>query len=203
MQIRRADPTTDTETVAGLIYDTDRYLFPFLFGARSSALVHLAALFRLEHNSFSWRHTWCAVENGNVVGILIGYDHRAINKEAEKADFRRVLPVWEQWLLYPKYWILQPFLDKSDVTGRYIQNVCVAADYRGRGIGSSLIQHFCSLSEDNVWLDVEMGNKAALALYKRLGFTATREIPILLPGLGSIRMVISPSAPKFPQHQGS
>lgn len=189
MQIHRADRTIDANAVAGLIYDTDRYLFPFLFGARSSAVLHLSALFRLEHNPFSWRHTWCAIEGSEVVGILIGYDHRSLNKKAEEADFRRVLPVWQQWLLYPKYWILQPFLDKSDVTGRYIQNVCVSPAYRGRGIGSNLIRHFCSLAQDDVWLDVEMGNRAALLLYERLGFTATREIPILLPGLGSIRMV--------------
>ena len=124
-----------------------------------------------------------------VAGILIGYEPRQIDKQAEEGDFRRVLSAFEQLLMIPKFWILQPFLDKSEITGRYIQNVCVAPAHRGKGTGSGLIRHFCSMSQDTVWLDVEMGNKENRAIYEHLGFRVVREIPIFLPGLGSIRMI--------------
>lgn len=180
---------TDLRQVAGLIYDTDEYLFPFLFGSRQKALPVLEQLVVREANSFSHRHIWCDVDAGAVRGILIGYDHRTIDKDAEEADFRAVLPFWDQVTLFFKYLILRPFMDKSDVTGVYIQNVCVAEAARGRGIGSGLIRHFCSLHQRDCFLDVELGNKQALALYERLGFRIASKKTVFLPGLGSYRMV--------------
>lgn len=187
--IRRMDLATDLDAVAGLVYDTDAYLFPFLFGPRSHALPQLRKLIALEANSFSHRHIWCAGEPGAVQGILIGYDHRQFDKAAEEADYQRALALIDRWLLGPRLWVLRPFLDKSDVLGRYIQNVCVQPSFRGRGVGSGLIRHFLELGRDDVWLDVELGNAEAIQLYQRLGFKPEREIPIFLPGLGSLRMV--------------
>ncbi|MBN8220056.1 MAG: GNAT family N-acetyltransferase [Spirochaetes bacterium] len=187
--IRRMEIATDLPSVAELIYDTDKYLFPFLFGAREKALPILQALVRLDGNSFSHRHIWCDVEADQVRGILIGYDHRTIDERAETADFRAVLPLWDQFTLFFKYLILKPFMDKSDVTGLYIQNVCVAAEARGRGIGTGLIRHFCGLHPRDCFLDVELGNRQALALYERLGFQIMAEKTVFLPGLGSYRMV--------------
>jgi ribosomal protein S18 acetylase RimI-like enzyme len=189
MHIRPADPQRDAQAVAGLIYDTDPYVFPFMFGHRSRALPVLAELFSLEANSFSHRFVTVAEVDGEVAGILIGYEPRQINKQAEEGDFKRVLSAFEQLLMIPKFLILQPFLDKSEITGRYIQNVCVAESHRGKGVGSGLIRHFCAQKPGAVWLDVEMGNKQNRAIYEHMGFRAVRKIPILLPGFGSIRMV--------------
>ncbi|GAB4440129.1 MAG: hypothetical protein OHK0011_22620 [Turneriella sp.] len=192
MLIRPGNPIRDAQVVAGLIYDTDPYLFPFLFGKRQSALPILQRLFRLEANSFSHRYVTVAEADGEVAGMLIGYEPQEIDKQAEERDFRRALSAFEQLLMIPKFWILQPFLDKSEIHGRYIQNVCVAPAHRGKGIGSGLIRHYCSMAKDSVWLDVEMGNKANLAMYEHMGFRVVRKIPIFLPGLGSIRMVRQP-----------
>ncbi len=179
---------TDLDAVAGLIYDTDAYLFPFLFGSRGHALPILKQLVALDANSFSHRYVEVYDEAGEIQGILIAYNHSEIDKGAEQEDFKSALSFFDQILFAAKYYILRPFMDKSDVTGLYIQNVCVAAQHRGKGIGSLLIRNFCERQKTDVWLDVEMGNKAALALYERLGFRVTRRIPIFLPGLGSIRM---------------
>lgn len=180
---------TDLDVVAGLVYDTDAYLFPLLFGSRGHALPILKKLIQLDANSFSHRYIQVYEAEGVVQAILIGYNHREINKEAEEADFKSALPLVDLILLVPKLWILRPFMDKSDVTGHYIQNVCVAPEHRGKGIGSLLIRNFCETHATDVWLDVELGNKAALQLYERLGFRVSRQIPIFLPGLGSYRLV--------------
>lgn len=187
--IRPINVATDLEAVAGLIYDTDAYLFPFLFGSRATALPVLRQLVALTDNSFSHRYIQVSAAGAAVQGILIGYDHRTIDKQKEAADFKRVLPVLDQLLLVPKFWILSPFMDKSDVTGRYIQNVCVVPAARGQGIGSQLIRHFCQSKPTDVWLDVELQNKGALSLYERLGFRIASKKTIFLPGLGSYRMV--------------
>jgi ribosomal protein S18 acetylase RimI-like enzyme len=183
------DIASDIDTVVGLIYDTDKYLFPFLFGPRAKALSTLKKLVLRDGNSFSHRHIRCEVEKDRVRGILIGYDHRMIDEAAETADFRAVLPVFDQITLFLKYLILKPFMDKSDVTGVYIQNVCVAAEDRGKGIGSLLIRHFCALDRRDAFLDVELGNHQARLLYERLGFSIASKKNVFLPGLGSYRMV--------------
>lgn len=192
MLIRPADPQRDAQAVAGLIYDTDPYVFPFVFGRRLSALPVLTELFSLTANLFSHRYVTVAEADDQIAGILIGYAPQQIDKAAEQEDFRRVLSAFEQLLMIPKVWILRPLLDKSEVTGRYIQNVSVAESHRGKGIGSGLIRHFCAQQPDAVWLDVEMGNKQNRAIYEHMGFRPVRDIPILLPGLGSIRMVRQP-----------
>lgn len=196
--IRPMSISTDLEIVAGLIYDTDVYLFPFLFGAREKALPILRKLVELDDNSFSHQHIQVAASGGEVQAILIGYDHRKIDPQAEAANFKRVLPVWDQLLMVPKFWILRPFMDKSDVTGNYIQNVCVASNARGQGLGSALIRDFCLSHATDIWLDVELGNKGALSLYQRLGFRIASKKTIFLPGLGSYRMVRPVADPAVP-----
>lgn len=181
---------TDLDAVANLIYDTDEYLFPFIFGRRSHGLPVLKRLITLEHNSFSHRFIECIADGDEVQAILIGYDHRTIDATAEDADYQSALPFFDRLLLVPKFWILQPILDKEDVTGVYLQNLCVAAAHRGKGLGSQLIRHFIERMSGDVWLDVELSNVAALRFYERLGFRVVSRKDVFLKGLGNFRLVL-------------
>ncbi|MBC7791638.1 MAG: GNAT family N-acetyltransferase [Anaerolineae bacterium] len=61
----------------------------------------------------------------------------------------------------------------------YIQTVAVAAEYRGRGIGSMLIAHAESRifsDSPNVFLCVSSFNHSARALYERLGYEEVGEL---------------------------
>lgn len=180
---------TDLDTVANLIYDTDEYLFPFIFGPRWYGLPALKRLIALENNSFSHRFIQCLVEGDEVQAILIGYDHRTIDAAAEDEDYQRALNFFDRLLLVPKFWILQPILDKDDVTGVYVQNLCVAAAHRGKGLGSELIRQFCQMHPVDVWLDVELSNTAALRFYERLGFRVVSKKDVFMKGLGNYRLV--------------
>ena len=55
----------------------------------------------------------------------------------------------------------------------YIQTLCAAAGYRGKGVGTALLQ-FCEKRihqfSPNVFMCVSSFNKSALALYLRYGF---------------------------------
>lgn len=180
---------TDLDVVANLIYDTDEYLFPFIFGPRSHGLPVLKRLIALENNSFSHRHIECIADGNELQAILIAYDHRTIDATAEDADYQSALPFFDRLLLVPKFWILQPILDKEDVTGVYIQNLCVAAAHRGKGLGSQLIRHYIEMQPVDVWLDVELSNAAALRFYARLGFQVVSRKDVFIRGLGNYRLV--------------
>lgn len=183
---------TDLDAVANLIYDTDEYLFPFIFGPRWHGLPVLKRLIALENNSFSHRYIECIADGNEVQAILIGYDHRTIAAAAEDADYQNALSIIDRMLLVPKFWILQPILDKQDVTGVYVQNLCVAAAHRGKGLGAQLIRHFIETHPGNVWLDVELSNDAALRFYERLGFRLVSRKDVFIKGLGNYRLVRQP-----------
>ena len=61
-----------------------------------------------------------------------------------------------------------------------IQNVGVTSPHRGRGLGTALLfkslQGFQAAGLDRAFLEVTCQNEAAVRLYQRLGFTATRTV---------------------------
>lgn len=183
------DPETDLDVVVPLIYDTDEYLFPFLFGRRAKALPTIAELVKKEDNSFSHRYILCEVEKNVVRGIIVAFDHRLVDQAKEDADYRAVLSRWDRFTLFFKSFVLRALIDKSDVNGIYIQNVCVAPEFRGHGIGSLLIRHISHAHGGDIFLDAEMTNTRAIALYKRLGFKMISEKGSFFRGLGNYRMV--------------
>ena len=184
------DLATDLEAVANLIYDTDEYLFPFIFGPRWHGLPVLKRLIALENNSFSHRFVECLVTGSEVQAILIAYDHHAIDASAEDADYQVVLPFFDRVLLPARLWILQPILDKAEVSGLYVQNLCVAAAHRGKGLGSWLIRRYIEQHPTHdIWLDVELSNTAALRLYQGLGFSIVSRKDVFIRGLGNYRLV--------------
>jgi [ribosomal protein S18]-alanine N-acetyltransferase len=57
----------------------------------------------------------------------------------------------------------------------HVLNLCIAADYRGRGIGSSLLGHLLEFAKGlgvvDVFLEVRPSNTAAIRLYQSEGFS--------------------------------
>ena len=63
----------------------------------------------------------------------------------------------------------------------HLLNLCVAPEWQGRGLGSTLVGHVlrCSAGQGSaeIFLEVRPSNRAALALYRRFGFRAVGERP--------------------------
>ena len=59
----------------------------------------------------------------------------------------------------------------------WLEDIYVAAEYRGHGVGSQFIRHIKARHPDRILrLETEAGNDKALTFYKRLGF---KELPYL------------------------
>ncbi|WP_040213195.1 GNAT family N-acetyltransferase [Clostridium polynesiense] len=68
-------------------------------------------------------------------------------------------------------------LELNDNCGA-IEFVAIAKDYRGKGIGKTIINHIFALEEFNEYvLEVADSNLPALALYSKLGFKEIKRIP--------------------------
>jgi ribosomal-protein-alanine N-acetyltransferase len=67
------------------------------------------------------------------------------------------------------YGVMSVVIDES-----HILNICVDPDWRRRGLGLKLLQRLLKVARqhgaDSVFLEVRVGNRAALCLYEKLGF---------------------------------
>ena len=164
---------SDAASIASLIYQTDDHLFPFLFGNKFKALIRLEKLVKREHNQFSFQNTWVE-EDGRIRGILIDIDPhtRLSNARAFFHAFGTIGLIglfFRQLLLFPALRLRM----KHD---RYIQNIVIDPDFRGKGLGSALLDDAIARAlKDGIkilTLDVARNNPGAIKLYERVGFQA-------------------------------
>ncbi|HUS05252.1 MAG TPA: ribosomal protein S18-alanine N-acetyltransferase [Bryobacteraceae bacterium] len=67
-----------------------------------------------------------------------------------------------------------------DRTSAELASIAVDPDFRGHGVGRSLLRHTASRLRrggmDRWWLTVRTGNETAIAFYCRFGFTRVRRV---------------------------
>jgi ribosomal protein S18 acetylase RimI-like enzyme len=70
--------------------------------------------------------------------------------------------------------------------GSEISNLIVAEGWRGRGIGTAIIERLLTIAREHGFPDVEIGaalsNPRALALYRSLGFKDRRQVLMRIDG---------------------
>jgi phosphinothricin acetyltransferase len=124
--------------------------------------------------------------------------------ETRNATFETTLPSWQEWdlkhIAHSRFvweengivagWAaLTPFSSRDVYRGVAELSIYVASKYRGKKIGSSLMEHIISSSEINgIWTlfsSVFPENKATLNLHKKFGFReiGTREKIAQLDGI--------------------
>lgn len=111
---------------------------------------HLPDILKVEQESFS--HPWT--------------ENMFLEELSGKFSVYRVAVENKRAVGYMGMWILA---DEGHVT-----NIAVAADYRRRGVASSLIDDFISLAEKKklvfMTLEVRASNEGAISLYRKKGF---------------------------------
>ncbi|MBU0476336.1 MAG: GNAT family N-acetyltransferase [Bacteroidetes bacterium] len=182
--IRKLTLFDDLNRVAQIIYQTDASLFPFLFGKKEKAIPHLSKLISLDNNSFSYHNIHIDIED-KIEGIIIELD--ASKHLDETKDFSQTFSFGQLMMLAIKQTLLFPILKHKNNEGRYIQNVCVDKNSRGKGIGTLLLLNAFDRAKkegiSKLFLDVEVNNKKAIALYENHGFIKqkTKRIWFIFP----------------------
>lgn len=174
--IRKLIKTDNLMQVAQIIYQTDDFIFPFLFGKKEKAIPRLKQLVELEHNAFSYQHIIIDIET-EIKGILIE-QNRSDNIKEER-DYKQVFSTLSLILLAIKQVFLFPIFHFKLKEGRYIQNLTVDEKSRGQGIGTRLLlDALMRAKEDGIkklYLDVEIKNHKAIKLYEKHGFVIKKK----------------------------
>ena len=175
MIIRPLERTDDLTAVADLIYETDKFLFSFLFGKRDKAVKYIEALITCENNTFSHRYIYCAVD-ASLVGILTAFPYRGDDVSEEEKDYLAVFSLPRLMIMWAKSILIRPLLKREGRDELYIQNLSIVPEARGRGIGSRLLAFAADLARENgcaaLSLDVSIENDGARRLYESRGFSA-------------------------------
>ena len=154
--------------------------FRYLFGPRLEAII--ATTFAELNNDFSHKCALFAENDGGIVGMASGYtakEHRSFTEDAiKRAVGRSALRVAVvEALIFPMFRFLHTY-DEGDF---YLQFLAVEESWRGRGVGSALIEAMKSRAREtgstHYAVDVAARNAGAKKLYERQGFVVQARWP--------------------------
>ena len=176
IEIKNLSPDDNFEQVAEALYLVDQYIFPDLFGDEDGAKKFSKELFSDDPNAlFSYDKTLVAKdENGDIAGVLVYRGDKCTPWDTEKMKEKFLATGYELPENFERanehYMkkVTAPDLPKDAVE---IEFVGVKEGYRGRGIGSKLMESvFNDPSVSEAHLDVLDSHPAARGLYDKLGF---------------------------------
>lgn len=173
LSIQRFDlAKDDVDRAAWLLYITDPDIMPLFFGSQQKAVPMLADLIRMDNTHFSHRYTLCAKYNGDIVGMLVGFDGKQ-DREIERVcgqEYLRAMGFIKAMraglVALFMSWLLKKKVDDHEF---YVNNLCVAPGNRSLGVGSALLKEVFE-KHDVVILDVNINNPRGLSFYQRNGF---------------------------------
>ena len=168
IEVRPLHLTDDLSRVAKLIYDTDIYIFPYLY-QKNEELAKSVIIKMIEGDTiYNYKNINAAFLNGEIVGIVVALraPFKVSLSEMLKAFIDVEATIGERFLkVYNEYYKLL----EDEPEGIYIANVCVWKEYRRQGIARILLEQL--LSDDERYnLETVKANEAALRLYTGLGF---------------------------------
>jgi len=139
--------------------------------AGCSALDIGAEMYASEQGDYSYRNCWIAEVSGQRAGMLLGFPMHARKPE------EIVAPPFDGTDVFAPY----KYLEAPDTW--YICGVAVLPGYRGRRIGTGLMQLARSQATaqgyDRLSLVVFEENDAAVRLYRRLGYDVIDQAPVV------------------------
>ncbi len=177
--IRKAK-LSDAEDFAELMLISAPY-FSILFGKKIKIL--LQYLFKSGSNLFSFEHVYITELDGEVFGMILGYDWQTKKRENIRTGF----------LLFKRLGVrilckLSAFLKLNRTVGKlddgeyYISNIAIYPKYRGRGIGKRLLfeneQWAKDAGVERIVMDVEKDNINAMRFYKNSAYKILEEFSV-------------------------
>jgi len=164
--------------IAGLIYDTDPYIYPAMFVSRENALLLIPELIRSGDPMFRFGNMLVAQTETQIIGLVLwckgalSWKRQLYDKCIEALDVE-ASPFIDD--VQDRYF--KTYEDTPDTTVSII-NVCTNPAYRQKGIGRSMMERLIKDNSDqcfNFELFALKENYAAVHLYQSLRFSITKE----------------------------
>lgn len=182
IHIRPAAPE-DAKLAADLIFSTGPDLFDFVFYRdKQKNLELIKRLFAEDSNSFSHGCAHLAELGSRPAGLV-----HVVDEEEKKLGNRTLggsLIKQMGWFAFlirtPRFMIVDRIIPEIGANTCYIQHLATLNDFRGRGVGFSLLefteQQAVRRQLGRLMLDVESRNANAIRLYRFFGFKISRKI---------------------------
>ncbi len=190
----------DAAAVVPLIYSSGPAVIEYVFAdaKRGSATDFLSFAFRDGAGELGFRNHSIVMHAGQVVGAGACF--------SGDVSFRFLLAGVRQ--LWTHYGIIraprvirralqmESMIKPPQETMHYIGHLGVPEEWRGRGIGRQLVEHFLEQGRQKkrlkAVLDVSVENARAQALYEQIGFRTTEELVSTIPGVPNHRRLEMP-----------
>ena len=190
MEIRTAKPD-DKGNVDELMYSSGIELYDFIFNTSDKGTIEFI---RYEFNSgqgfCGYNNVTVAIKDDNVIATGCFYDGKIFN-QLSLGTLKNIFGFYG----FIKAW---PVLARTRHIGRvmrtprkneiYLSNFGVSTEHQGTGIGSKLMENRRLKAKEDGYktlsLDVADNNPRAESLYRRLGFTLSREKVFPIDGKG-------------------
>lgn len=172
--------------VAKLIYDTDPYIYPALFGegpeGRMRAVRILSELLVSDTDvMFAKKNLFALCTGDEIAGVILWYkgsmrwDPAPVLDTAARAG---IALKEENVIKVGREYVADQYTSGDSAQDQRLEliNVCVKGSLRGRGAGDYMLQHFVEAHpEENMKLVVLADNTPAVNLYQKFGFSVTKE----------------------------
>ena len=171
VELTHYDSDTHNEhTVARLIYESDPVFNALTYG--KDAIGVIERMLRLGDNYFDARHTRCAIHDGGVVGVIVGFpvSEKAEIDQTSGKDFARAMGFFRFLARMPLFMRMDRMMPAvEDESGYYVHTISVDSDSRGRGFGSEMIEQVAA-NHGALYLHVNRDKEAAIRFYEHNGF---------------------------------
>ena len=172
MNIRLANRDDDKKVLAQLIYETDRFIYPYWFSDKNEGINVIAELLENENSIFYYKNCVVAEIDGQIVGLIMFYK----NNGSFKFDYNKyILLGFESEHVINNY-VLKAQQEIIPNTA-YVFAVRVKDEYKRQGIACKMFEYvFSSLPKNyTIEIDVLVENTPAVNLYKKVGFEIINE----------------------------
>ena len=195
--LRDANPTINEGLVCGHYLDeVAEGFFRFMLGRRFAEII--ARAYSRPNHSYSFQNVIYAEFDKRIVGMALGFtaeQHHKFSDQPlkEAAGFRALRMTIVKIICAPMLRILETIADGDF----YLLSMAVDKEYRGKGIGSALIdtieERARASGSTRLSLDVSANNEGARRIYERRGMNIKSQWPkrIPLPGVRFYRMTKS------------
>lgn len=165
----------DEHTVAQLIFESDPVFNTLVYGKNAVAVIQ--GLLRLQDNFFDSRYLRCAIYEGTVVGVVVGFpvaEKAEIDRKSGK-DFAPTMGFFRLLARMPLFIRMDKMMPPlEDHNGYYIHTISVSPTQRNRGFGSEMIGEIAARN-GALYLHVNRDNGDAIRFYERNGFKRLAE----------------------------